>query len=144
MSTLPLPWLPGAVIAHLTADPEFMATVPAGIGSRVADPLTGPCCRVQCPANAPLDPRGWAYQALVQVSGWAPHTTIADPDGQAWQVAAHAARVLGSIGWSTWRNIGYSVRLVDGPQPHELDRSRGSSTPLHGAFVRVELRLQLT
>ncbi|ATE56146.1 MULTISPECIES: hypothetical protein [Actinosynnema] len=140
---LVLPWLAGAVLAHLRADPVFVQSAPAGIGPRTPDPLRGPFARVQVPSVASIDGHGIAFAPLVQVSGWAPPSSTADPEGQAWAIAAEAARVLGAVRASTWRTVTYSLRLVDGPQPHAPDTTRGAGTPLYGAFVRAELRLQL-
>ncbi|AXX32068.1 hypothetical protein KCV87_32180 [Actinosynnema pretiosum subsp. pretiosum] len=140
---LALPWLPGAIIAHLRADAAFVAVTPAGIGPRTPDPLRGPFARVQVPSVAALDGHGVTFAPLVQVSGWAPPSNTTDPEGQAWTIAAEAARVLGAVRAGSWRNVTYSLRLVDGPQPHAPDTARGAAVPLHGAFVRAELRLQV-
>lgn len=137
--TAALPWMPGAVRALLLADAEFTAACGGYCAATAPSTITGPFAQLRLVGNYPLA-GNVAFKPLVQVDGWAPASmTTTDPTGAAWRVAAEAARVLAEAANVTWRSVGYTARVVDGPMEGAPDTSRGTATPLLRALVRAEL-----
>jgi len=138
----PIPWIPPAIRALLLADADFAAECGGRISTRLPSTVTF-CAQIRVPGLNSLSGDGVAWSPLVQVDGWCATTVPGvDPEQKAWNIAAHAARILGRARNVTWQNMTYSGRLVEGPIP-DVDTSRGESTPLYRAIVRAELSVQV-
>lgn len=141
-----LPWVPGAIRQLLLADSDFSAACAGRCGTRLGSEVTY-CAQVRTPGVNSLSGDGVAYSPLVQVDGWCTREAAdglgVDPEVKAWEIAAHAARVLGRARNVSYQNMTYSGRLIEGPLP-DVDISRGESTPLYRAVVRVELAVHVT
>ncbi len=138
----PMPWVPGAVRQLLLADAGFNTACGGRLMTRLPNPVTF-CAQLRLAGNNSLSGDGVAYSPLIQVDGWcAPGQSGMDPEVKAWEIAAHAARVLGRARNVTYQNMSYSGRLVEGPLP-DVDTSRGESTPLYRAIVRAELAVHV-
>jgi hypothetical protein len=139
----PIPWIPGAVRQLLLADANFVTACGNRLMTRLPATVTF-CAQLRIAGLNSISGDGVAWSPLVQVDGWcAPGISGTDPEMKAWEIASHAARVLGRARNVTYQNMSYSARLVDGPLP-DVDLSRGESTPLYRAIVRAELRLSVT
>ncbi|MDQ3579512.1 MAG: hypothetical protein M3443_18335 [Actinomycetota bacterium] len=144
MSAPVLPWLAGAVIQLLREDAAFMATCGSRVDSRAPSDVGRPFALVRVAGNVHEPGSGGiSWLPLLQVEGRSPVLTDRDVDGVVWEIAANAARVLATVDMKRWRNIGYTARLTDGPAPLPLDTTRGTSMPLHGAYCRAELSVQV-
>lgn len=138
----PIPWIPGAVRQLLLADPAFVTACGNRLMTRLSSTVTF-CAQLRAPGLNSLSGDGVAWSPLVQVDGWcAPGIPDTDPEVKAWEIAAHAARVLGRARNVTYQNMTYSGRLIEGPIP-DVDTSRGESTPLYRAIVRAELAVHV-
>lgn len=140
--TGPVPWLPPAIRQLLLADAAFAAECDGRVSTRLGSPVTF-CAQLRVSGMNSLSGDGVAFSPLVQVDGWcAPDLPGIDPERKAWDIAAHAARVLGRARNITYQNMVYSARVFEGPLP-DVDVSRGESTPLYRAIVRAELTAQV-
>lgn len=142
MST-PMPWILGAVRQLLLADADFNTACDGRLMTRLPSEVTF-CAQLRLPGNNSLSGDGVAFSPLIQVDGWcAPGKSEMDPEMKAWEIAAHAARVLGRARNVIYQNMAYSGRLIEGPIP-DVDTSRGASVPLYRAIVRAELAVLVT
>ena len=140
-----LPWAPGAVRDYLIHVPVVTATVPAAaITTREApDPIVGPFILIRGAGVAGRD--GALRHPLVQVDAYAPKWEIlggdVEPEELAWNIAAGCGRLLGATRNVDFRSSAWSGEWVDGPLTF-VDVSRGESSPLYRATVRVEVHMR--
>lgn len=144
-----LPYVAGLVRAVLLSDPVFAELCNDRCATKSPADVSLPFARLDTPTGAPIDASAGAYKPLAQVTGWCAPGGAADPEVAAWNIAARATAVLCRV-----RNVpidngqvrgAWSVdRVIDGPSEMPLDTSRGESSPLYGAFVRVELVLHVS
>lgn len=140
--TVPLPWVPGAVRQLLLADAGFATACGGRVMTILPSTITF-CAQLRLPGNNSISGDGVAYSPLIQVDGWCvPGISGVDPERKAWEIAAHAARVLGRARNVIYQTMSYSGRLVEGPLP-DVDTSRGESTPVYRAIVRAELAVHV-
>lgn len=137
----PIPWIPGAVRQLLLADAEFTAACGGRVSTILHSTVTF-CAQIRTPGLNSMSGDGVAWSPLVQVDGWCAAGLGLEPEVKAWEIASHAARILGRARNVTYQNMTYSGRLVEGPLP-DVDTSRGESTPLYRAIVRAELAAQV-
>lgn len=133
-----LPWIPGAGLEILRADAPFMALVDQRVDSEPAADKSKPYAVVWPAGNVPDDAGGVAWRPLLQISAWSPELLDRDARGVVWQIAARAMAVLAGIESYRYQNFGFGTRAV-GLGQHSVDRSRGDSAPLFGAYAQVEL-----
>ncbi|GAA3877808.1 hypothetical protein GCM10022243_48150 [Saccharothrix violaceirubra] len=138
-----LPWIPPAIRRLLLADPLFAAAVPGGrVSTRAPGDVTTPFVTIQLPT--PLGAMGGGgYKPLVQVDAWSATVGGDDPEGVVWRIAMTAKNTLERARNVPYQSMHYSCRVLDaGPLPP--DTSRGTSSPLYRAMVRVEMTVHNT
>lgn len=132
------PWVPGAIRAYLLADTDFATASASRVGTRLPADMTKPFVQIRVIGNISLSDTSFAKSPLVQLDCWAAPGPV-DPEVQAWDLAELAASRLSTVRNVSYEDMVWSSRLVDGPIPN-VDTSRGDSSPLYGALIRVELK----
>lgn len=140
--TQPIPYVLGAVRARLMADSVFAAACEQRCAIRAPDDVSIPYCRLRTAGGPAIEASAGMWLPLVQVEGWCSAAGWAGRPAEevAWDIAAHAARVLAVARNVAYQHMRYSARITDGPLADE-DTKRGESAPLYRALIRAELKI---
>lgn len=138
---MPLPSMRRAVRAFLLTQPVFSNLItPDRVVYKAPPDVTSKYVRIQIPGNISLSGDDVAWSPLVQVDGLCP-ANIEDADDIVWDLVAAAATAFGQARSVIYQNTVWRGRLIDGPLAAPPDISRGESSPLARALMRVELKV---
>ena len=136
-----LPFVPGFLRSVLLADDVFSDLCGARCGTRAPSDVSSPFAIVQGPGGFPIDASAGAWSPLAQVNGWCPNGLGLDPEDIVWRIVTRAAGVLSRVRNASYGGARWTARVIDGPLPTPLDRSRGESQVLYGCLIRAELKV---
>lgn len=138
-----LPWMSGAIIAVLRADPTFADTCDGRVAGSTPSDVSTPYVTVRTLVNPPIHAARGKWRPTVRVTAWCPPAftgTDQDPFLVAWGIAAAAAAAMAPLErrQQTYQTAYYSPIVTQGPT-EEVDTSRGPEAPMYGCSIEIEL-----
>lgn len=138
----PLPWVPGAVRAYLLEDSAFSSACGGRCSTRAPSNVTGPFSTVRMAGPGGVQGDGVAFWPMILIEGWAAPSDEIDPEMAAWKIATAAIPVISRARNVAYQNMTWKGRVINAVLT-DVDRSRGTDSPLYRAFIRAELTIHV-